>query len=71
MYYGTYPTADPHADFARWEAEQQKKLNKLPTCCECGEPIQDEECYEINGELICPKCLKENHLKFTDDYIND
>lgn len=71
MFYGTHSTADPIADFNRWEAEQQKERDKLPKCYECGEPIQDEVCYELNDELICPKCLLENHRKFTDDYIND
>lgn len=64
-----YRTDDPIADFYRWDNDQQKQLDKLPKCAECGEPIQDEECYEINGELICPECLKSNHRKWTDDYV--
>ena len=63
-------TGDPLRDFDLYEAEQKKEMKKLPKCYECGEPIQDEECYEINDELICPKCLIENHRKFTDDYID-
>lgn len=63
-------TGDPERDFQRHEAEQERELNKRPVCYECDEPIQEDECYEINGELICPKCLKENHRKFTDDYID-
>ena len=62
-------TDDPIADFNRYEAEQQKLLEKLPICYECGEPIQTEDCYEINDELICPKCLKDNHRKKVEDYI--
>lgn len=60
---------DPVADYARYDREQQKKLDRLPDCCECGYPIQDDECYEINGGLICPECLKVNHQKRTDDYV--
>ena len=55
--------------FDRYDAEQEKALSKLPECSECGEPIQDEECFEFNGELICPDCLKYNHRKWTEDYI--
>lgn len=62
-------TDNPVADFYRWDSAQQAKLDKLPKCAECGEPIQDEECFEINGELICPECLKSNHRKWTEDYI--
>ena len=69
--YGTYPTDNPAADYNRYQDKLQKELDKLPICYECGEPIQDEECYEINDELICPECLLKNHRKFTDDYTDD
>lgn len=65
-----YRTDDPLRDLAEYQAEQEKVLNKLPKCYECGEPITGDECYEINDELICPECLTKNHLKFTDDYID-
>lgn len=64
-----YRTDDPNADFNRWDNDQQKQLDRLPKCAECGEPIQEEECYEIEGEIICPQCLKDNHRKWTSDYI--
>ena len=62
-------TDNPIEDFNRWDAEQTEQLKRLPKCAECGKPIQDEECYEINDELICPNCLEENHRKQTSDYI--
>ncbi|MBQ8528852.1 MAG: hypothetical protein IJ459_03860 [Clostridia bacterium] len=63
-----YRTDDPVADFMAYEAEKQRQLDRLPKCCECDEPIQTDACYEINGELICPECLVENHRKRTEDY---
>jgi formylmethanofuran dehydrogenase subunit E len=63
-----YRTDDPIADFHRWDNDQQKQLDRLPKCAECGEPIQSEECFEFEGELICPECLKSNHRKWTSDY---
>lgn len=60
-------------NYDKWEAhdaEQQRQLARLPECSECGEPIQTDECYEINGELICPDCLEENHRKLVDDYCD-
>lgn len=62
-------TGDPERDFDRHEAEQERELKKLPKCCECDNPIQSEECYEINDELICPECLKDNHRKWVEDYV--
>lgn len=44
-----------------WEAhdkEQERALEKLPVCGECGEPIQDDFAYKIDGEIICEDCLK-------------
>lgn len=64
-----FRTDDPRADFNRWDAEQQSKLDKLPKCAECGEPIQTEKCYEVDGGLICADCLENNHMHWVEDYV--
>ena len=48
---------DPLRDYDRYEAEQEKRLSKLPHCADCDEPIQDETAYYINGEWICEDCM--------------
>ena len=63
-------TNDPLADFARHEAQQQKKLDKLPHCSECGEPIQDEYLYEFCGDLMCQECLESQYKKPVEDFID-
>ena len=60
---------DNYDAFCRHDAEQERALRKLPECSECGEKIMDEECYEFNGELICPTCLRDYHRKHTEDYM--
>ena len=66
-----YRTDDPVADADRYFSEREERwLQSLPICSECGEPIQTEECYEINDELICPDCLEFNHRKRVEDYID-
>ena len=55
-------------DIDNYDRAQAQALAKLPRCSECDEPIQDDYCYEINGELICEECLKDNHRKSTEDY---
>ena len=62
-------TDDPVADYDRHCFEQQMKLEALPTCCECNEYIQDEECFEFDGKFICPDCLKDNHRKWVEDCV--
>ena len=64
-------TDNPLADFYRHDAKQTEYLERLPVCAECGEPIQTDECYEINGEIICPDCLKENYRHWTENYIKE
>ena len=61
-------TDDPLADFHRHDAQCEKALERLPRCCECDKPIQDEFYYEVNDEPICPECMNDNHRKAVDDY---
>lgn len=56
-------TEDPVADFLRHDEEQNRWLESLPECADCGEPIQDEHCYEINDEYICPRCMEDLHRR--------
>ena len=62
-------TDNPEIDFARHDAEQQAQLDKLPRCYECTEPMQDDFCYEVNGEYICEICLNDNHLVCVEDLV--
>lgn len=64
-----YRTDDPHADFDRHDAAQERWLSRLPRCVECGEPIQEEEFFLINDEPVCEECLNRNYRKRTEDYI--
>ena len=50
---------NPIADFEAWDREQNRQLENLPECSDCGEPIQDEEAYYINGEWICESCMEQ------------
>ena len=52
------------------EARLQRELDRLPVCCECDQPIQSEKCFEFNGDLICPECLKDYHEKNTEDFTH-
>lgn len=62
-------TDNPLADFASWDAEQTAKLERLPVCADCGEPVQDDHYYLINDEVICPDCLESGYRKDIDEYI--
>jgi formylmethanofuran dehydrogenase subunit E len=63
-----YYSDNPIADFDRYEADRERALSKLPHCCNCGEAIQDEYLYDIDGNLFCEDCLKSNYRKPTENY---
>jgi formylmethanofuran dehydrogenase subunit E len=65
-----YYTDNPVLDAMRYDAERQAEMDRLPRCCECGEPITDDYCYEINDSLICTECMERNYKKDTDDFVN-
>jgi hypothetical protein len=46
---GMYHSDDPYHDFDLWDADQDAWLNSRPVCKWCGEHIQDEYAYRING----------------------
>lgn len=64
-----YYTNDPVADYNRYDADQQRELERLPVCAECGHPITDDGCYKINDQLICEECLDIYYRVNTEDFI--
>lgn len=66
-----YYTDDPVADAARYDAEQERLLEKLPKCEYCREPITDDHFYDIDGTFVCEECLNSEFRKFTEDFIEE
>ena len=59
---------DNYSMWQRKEAEAERWLQKRPVCADCGEHIQDEDAYYINGEFICKDCM-DAYLVSVEDYI--
>lgn len=38
-------------------------MSERPLCDYCGEQVRDRKWYEINGDVICVRCMNENFLK--------
>ncbi len=62
-------TNDPCADFERYDAEQERELEKLPVCEYCGETIQDDYLYDVGGDIFCEDCLNEHFRKSVDSFM--
>ena len=52
-------TDDPVADSMRYQRGQERKLNRLPKCWCCDEPIQQERAVRIGGAWYCDDCLND------------
>ena len=48
---------DNHDIHATHEREMDKRLEALPKCGICGDPIQQETAFHVNGVLFCDECL--------------
>lgn len=51
------------------DAKCEAWLESLPVCDVCGQPIQDDYCFEINGNYICEDCLNDRHRVLVDDIM--
>ena len=41
----------------RHEREKEEWLRSRPVCDECGDPIQDEGLYRVDGFIYCEDCF--------------
>lgn len=64
-------TDDPARDFAQWDMEQTMAEALLPVCDCCGEAIRDDFYWEIDGDMLCEKCMNSRYRKFTDNFIDN
>ena len=62
-------TDDPLADFDRYEAEQQRRLERYPKCDYCDSHITDEFYYDLDGDIVCEDCLDRHFKKAVEDYV--
>lgn len=60
---------DPIEDYDRYDEETNKWLSERPICADCGEHIQEERAYYINGEFLCEDCMSA-YLVNVEDYID-
>ncbi len=61
-------TDNPIADFNRHEREKESAASKLPKCDYCDKRIDEDEYYDIEGEIVCRECLNKHFRKWTDEY---
>lgn len=50
------------------EADLDKRLERLPKCRRCGNPIQDEHYFNVFGIIHCEDCMNDKFRRDIDDY---
>lgn len=63
-------TDDPARDFDWWDAEQERRLARLPVCDKCKKRIQDDDYYDVYGEILCEEHMKEKFRMSTEAWVN-
>jgi formylmethanofuran dehydrogenase subunit E len=55
------------------ERERERRLMRLPVCegFRCGKRIQDEDYYDVDGEILCEECMKQKYRRKTEDLVNE
>ena len=68
-------TSDPERDADRYldrlERDWERRMKHRPDCAICGERIEDDYAYCINGEWYHEECIEDCQQKFEDDYFED
>lgn len=61
-------TNNPLADFHRFDAECEDRLERRPICECCKEHIQDDGAYETDDGLICEECMDGKISEWKNDH---
>ena len=66
-----YYSDDPGFDFMRQDMDQERKRARLPVCDnrKCRRKINDDYYWEIDGDILCEKCMNLRYRKYVEDYI--
>lgn len=62
-----YYTNNPVLDFQRHDRAQEMALSKLPKCKCCGEPIQQDDAFCIDGQYWCDNCMEDMRVNLTQE----
>ena len=66
----TFLSEDPGRDFDRYDMALAQKEARLPQCERCGCHIHDTY-YEINNEILCECCMRDEYSRSAEDWLND
>ena len=57
--------------FEMHDREQEERLQELPKCKHCRQPIQQEKAVCIDGDYYCEYCEDEAWERIRKEYLED
>lgn len=60
---------DPVLDAENWMASQERRLELLPKCASCGQPIQQEKAVCVDGAYYCEECELDAWPEIRNNYL--
>ena len=62
---------DPYRDFLIHEKSLEEKVESLPQCDRCNNPIYADYVWVIDGEVLCDECAKALYRQYADNFIKE
>ena len=59
------PIPDNYDAFRAHDDARERRLEGLPICADCEEPIQEEYVYTFAGKNYCAACTELLHIRFS------
>lgn len=66
-----YYSDNPVRDYDRFDAEQERAMQKYPECACCGKRITDDFLFYIEGDIYCEECMEDEFRRPVDDFIKE
>ena len=66
-----FRTGDPERDFDRYDRMMASRDARLPICDKCRQRINDEIYFDVDGDILCERCMHDEYARSTEDYLRD
>jgi hypothetical protein len=66
-----FRSGDPLDDFDRYDRMMASREARLPVCDRCHQRINEDEYFDIEGEILCEDCMRDRYSRSTEDYLRD
>lgn len=66
-----FRSRDPDRDFDRYDRMMASREARLPICDKCNKRINDDIYFDVDGNVLCERCMHDEYGRSTEDYLRD